>query len=140
MRHHGGLPVADGHGCRYPVGRTGAGEDDLVDTLLTHSIQQGQRPLYIILVIFRWILDRLANGREHCEVHDGGGAISLQDTLESCQVLDVAFFKRTPLDRPMMSVHQVIVRNRFVSGQGQGLTGMTANIPGAASHKDFFHS
>jgi len=69
-------------------------------------------------------------------VHDRAGLVLTEYLINPVGIQDIPNLQRPPFYRSSMAAGQIIVADGQISGSGQGLTGMAADIAGTAGYND----
>ncbi len=69
-------------------------------------------------------------------MHDGVRFVAAQGLAQLGWVGDVAMLERTPLNRPPVAGAKIVEGDWRVTGQGQRLAGVTADVAGAAGDEN----
>lgn len=65
-------------------------------------------------------------------MHDGTGAIDLENRIKSFSVTDISHLQRPPLDRIPVTIGKVIVGYRDITSPGEGFASVAADVTGSA--------
>ena len=89
----GGHILGEGDGLRHAVDRGGGAEHDGVHMVIGHGLQQRQRGVQVVAVVFQRLFHRLTHGLEAGEVDDGLEIVLLEHLLQSGPVGHVNLVK-----------------------------------------------
>ncbi len=136
IHRHLKLIFGDGDLGWLAVRRAGRREDDVPDAVVDHRIEQRQRVDDVVMKILARMDDRLADVRVRREMNDRRDFVLLDHAIDERAVSEVAFLERAPLDRPLVSVHEVVEHDRLEPRPGHQFGGVTSDVTRAPSDQD----
>jgi hypothetical protein len=83
--------------------------------MITRGLQQTQTAGDIVAVVLAWIVDRLPDISERREMKNRDRLVSFQNAADAAAVEDVAALQRSPLDRPIVAIAEIVVSYRKIS-------------------------
>ena len=118
------------------VGRAAAGKDDRAHVVGTHRLDERHHGSDVVAVVQRGLAVGFADIDQAREVDHGLRPMALQHRVERDGVVEIAALERPPLHRPGVAGAQVVVDDRRVTGLGQRLAGVRADIARASCDQD----
>ena len=97
---------------RNPIGRTGRGENDLVDPGRLGCPKQRDRPGDVVIVVGARIPNRLADLDRCREMYDGLRLVFLQNVVESFAISNITGLERPPFDKFRVTIREVVIDDR----------------------------
>ena len=128
--------LADRDGVGRAIGRAARRKDDLADAGFPHRFEQRQAAAQIVAVVERRITDGFADIGERRKMHYGGHLMFFDRSAQPRAVADVAFDQRAPTRRFAVAARQIVVNDRAITGSGQSLARVRADIPSAAGDQN----
>jgi len=86
------------------IGGAGAGEDEVVDSVVTHDFQQGQAAGDVVTVILARVVYGFTDIGVGCEVHNGGWLVLFYYFVESGSIKDITLFEGAPFYCRFMAI------------------------------------
>lgn len=80
----------------------GRGEDEFLDPVIAHRLEQYERTHEVVVVVFDGLGDALAHGLEPREVDDGVDGMFLKDAVEHRTVADIRLVEGKPFARQLL--------------------------------------
>ena len=132
---------------RRAVHGGGGGEDDLLDAVLPHRLQQHERGIQIVVVVFDRLGHGLAHGLESGEMNDPVDVVLGEDTLHERLVAHVAIITLDRLAGDLLDslkrdgrrIAVVVYGNHIVALVEQLDIGVGGDESGAARNQDSGH-
>ena len=124
------MTLVDRHAHGIAVGRAGRGEDDRLDASVMHRVQQVQRSNGVVLEVLRWIGHGLADERIRREVHDRVDLPRCEDLRQPSRIGQISALEWPPLDRPLMTLAQVVENHGLVPRRGEVFCRVAADVSG----------
>ena len=90
--------------------------------------EQVQRPDDVVAEILAGVGDRLADVGVGGEVDHRVHAVALHDVHQQRAIGEIAAHQRSPLHRPLVSVHEVVEHDRVQAGRRHRFGGLTADV------------
>ena len=132
---------------RRTVHGGGGGEDDLLDAVLPHRLQQHERGVQVVVVVFDRLGHGLAHGLESGEMNDPVDVVLGEDTLHERLVAHVAIITLDRLAGDLLDslkrdgrrIAVVVYGNHIVALVEQLDIGVGGDESGAARNQDSGH-
>jgi hypothetical protein len=100
--------------------------------MLSHRLKEVEGTKDVVLVIDLWIVDRLSNPDEACEVHHRIDRILIKGTVEGLSIEQVSLYEVLALDRRAVAFGEIIEDNHFVTPPLELLCAVAPYIPSTA--------
>ena len=115
--------------------------------MAAHDLEQYERGVHIVLVVFKGLFDGFADGLETCKVDAGVKLVFVKDLVQCGFVTDVCVYERNGFanefchttERFVARIHQIIDNNNGMTGFVKLNDGMASDVT-CATHNSYFHN
>jgi len=128
--------LVDGHAHRVAEDNARRGEDDLVDLVIAHGLEQGQRAADVVAEVKARLGDRLAHVGVGGEVDHRLHAVRGEDAVQTGAVADVAYHQRHVADGLAVAAPEVVEHDHLLARLSRVEHVVAAHIARAAGDQD----
>src|SRR5262245_24232825 len=120
---------------RIAIRGTRGREDNPPDSRLAHRVEQVQRADGVGAKVLRRVAHRLADEGIRREMNHGVDWMARKHLAQANGIPQAAALDRSPFHRPVVALTQVVEHDWRMSGCGEELRRVTADVAGAAGHE-----